>query len=166
MSSVFRIAVDFIDAGILERDLVGELSLPPITTRRRWLEWQVLLLAVTFYCLPFVDLKTSNRLPGNESEVFQSFDQMLMITYSKIEAGRPADMFDGDFYSLVRGIEANPFVVDLDFPEPFTTSGLSADFGHMRLTLKVDPHLQGAAAPLHFEATSLTDVGEPRFLQG
>jgi hypothetical protein len=31
----------------------------------------------------------------------------------------------------------------------------------MRLTVKVDLDLQGAAAPLHFETSSLTDVGEP-----
>jgi 4-amino-4-deoxy-L-arabinose transferase-like glycosyltransferase len=43
-----------------------------------WLEWGVIILAVYLFCAGFLDLSAATRLPGNESEVFQSLDWTLI----------------------------------------------------------------------------------------
>ena len=43
-----------------------------------WLEWGVIILAVSLFCAGFLDLSAATRLPGNESEVFQSLDWTLV----------------------------------------------------------------------------------------
>ncbi len=47
------------------------------------------------------------------------------ITYSRIEAGQILDIFDGNPGSLMRGLEANPFTIDIVFPNTKTLSGFS-----------------------------------------
>jgi hypothetical protein len=65
------------------------LSLPPtrgeleMGTRKRWyhnhwVEWAIILLAVTLYCAGILDLGAATRLPGNETETFQMLDWTLV----------------------------------------------------------------------------------------
>lgn len=48
------------------------------TRRRHWLEWLIILIAVTLFCAGILDLRSPTRLPGNESEVFQMLDWTLV----------------------------------------------------------------------------------------
>ncbi len=61
--------------------------------------------------------------------------QPVELHYSPIDMGEPRLMFDGDHLSLMRGLEANPFILEMVFPSPRSFSGLEADFGVADLTL-------------------------------
>jgi hypothetical protein len=43
-----------------------------------WLEWVVIFVAVTLFCIGILDLNAPTYLPGNESEVFQMLDWTLV----------------------------------------------------------------------------------------
>lgn len=43
-----------------------------------WVEWAIILLAVTLYCAGILDLEAATRLPGNETETFQMLDWTLI----------------------------------------------------------------------------------------
>jgi hypothetical protein len=43
-----------------------------------WLEWVVIFVAVTLFCIGILDLNAPTYLPGNESEVFQMMDWTLI----------------------------------------------------------------------------------------
>lgn len=64
--------------------------------------------------------------------------QLVRILYSQIDMGQPEAIFDGDTYTLMRGLEANPFTIDLEFPTGRTISQVSADFANMDFTLKAE----------------------------
>ncbi len=59
------------------------------------------------------------------------------VLYSQINSGQLSDAFDGDVFSLIRGIEANPFIFDFNFSQSLTIQGISADFGSMDFEIKV-----------------------------
>jgi hypothetical protein len=61
--------------------------------------------------------------------------QQVELHYSQIDMGEPRLMFDGDHLSLMRGLEANPFILEMVFPTPRSFSGVEADFGVADLTL-------------------------------
>ena len=72
-----------------------------------------------------------------EGEV-QIGEETAKILYSQIDMGGPQSIFDGDTYTLMRGLEANPFIIELDFPEPRPIQQISADFANMDFTLTVE----------------------------
>ena len=59
----------------------------------------------------------------------------MELRYSQIDMGEPKNMFDGDTLTLMRGLEANPFILELSFPPRAKFSGVQADFGIADLTL-------------------------------
>jgi hypothetical protein len=61
--------------------------------------------------------------------------QEVELHYSQIDMGEPRLMFDGDHLSLMRGLEANPFILEMVFTTPRSFSGVEADFGVADLTL-------------------------------
>jgi 4-amino-4-deoxy-L-arabinose transferase-like glycosyltransferase len=62
-------------------------------------------------------------------------DKSVKILYSQIDMGQPESIFDGDTYTLMRGLEANPFVIELEFPEPRPISQIVLDLANMDFTL-------------------------------
>lgn len=44
--------------------------------------------------------------------------QLVRVTYSRIDGGELNNIFDNDVKTLMRGLEANPFIVQLEFDEP------------------------------------------------
>jgi hypothetical protein len=61
----------------------------------------------------------------------------VSLRFSQTDMGSPELMFDDDHFSLMRGLEANPFILELAFAQPRPVSGLEADFGLMDVTLTV-----------------------------
>jgi hypothetical protein len=57
--------------------------------------------------------------------------QTVDVIHSRFDAGRLQDVFDGDTFTLARGQEANPMVIELHFPTPRALSGLTLDIGSM-----------------------------------
>jgi hypothetical protein len=88
--------------------------------------------------------------------------QTVELHYSPIDMGLPAYMFDGDLYTLMRGLEANPFILEFHFPQPRSVSGLTADFGLVNLTITAKlypPSDGGEATPVTFNQTFLNSSG-------
>jgi hypothetical protein len=85
--------------------------------------------------------------------------QNLELRYSQIDMGEPALMFDGDLFTLMRGMEANPFILEFYFPQPRTVSGLDADFGSIDITLtaKLYPKVDGE--PITYNQTFMNSSG-------
>jgi len=81
-------------------------------------------------------------------ERIELLDQDVLAKYSPIDAGTLNDLFDGDSNSLIRGLEANPFVFILDFSKPIHIRGLLADFGSMDLNLKVLLYVEDSGEPI------------------
>jgi hypothetical protein len=53
------------------------------------------------------------------------------IRHSQSDMGNVPDLFDGRPDTLLRGLEANPFVVEIGFPAPRVVSGVSVTLGSM-----------------------------------
>src|SRR5579859_2253357 len=51
-------------------------------------------------------------------ETIQLDGQQVTVIHSQFDAGSLKDIFDGDPFTLVRGLEANPLVIELHFPAP------------------------------------------------
>jgi hypothetical protein len=79
--------------------------------------------------------------------------QTVEVLYSQLEAGQLEDLFDGDTFTLVRGREANPFVLEFSYPYPQTLTALAADFGTMDFTLTAKLYAQGATDPEVYSET-------------
>lgn len=61
-------------------------------------------------------------------------EQTVTVTHSRFDAGQLGNLFDGDAFTLVRGLEANPLQLDFRWPAPrrfeavVLTLGSMADF--------------------------------------
>jgi hypothetical protein len=64
--------------------------------------------------------------------------QDVTVRYSLPDSGRVVDLFDGDAHTLLRGLEANPFILELSFPSPRRVAALGLDFATMQFSLKVE----------------------------
>ena len=87
--------------------------------------------------------------------------QTVKVSYSNIGNSDIRNVFDGDRDSLVRGVEANPFVLEFVFPEPRSVTGLAADFGSMDLTLNVMLYAPGSDTPVKLSQTYRNQPPDP-----
>jgi hypothetical protein len=62
-------------------------------------------------------------------ENVQLLGQLVSVTHSPFDGGQLRDLFDGDSFTLARGLEANPLVLEFDFPEPVQIGAIAATFG-------------------------------------
>jgi hypothetical protein len=87
-----------------------------------------------------------------------------LTSHSLFGAGRIQDLFDADTYTLARGYEANPLVVDLNFPTPRAYTGITFTIGTMDAEVTVRLYADGAVEPKVY--TQLyTNAGEDPTLQ-
>lgn len=77
--------------------------------------------------------------------------QAVQLLHSQLDMGAPPNLFDGDAFTLVRGLEANPLVFDLTFSQPRPISSLRATFASMDFALKISLYADAAAAPVVYE---------------
>jgi hypothetical protein len=87
--------------------------------------------------------------------------QQVKVVYSRNDMGQLRDMFDGDFYTLMRGMEANPYTLDFTFPDPRPLTGLSGDFGKMDFTITVELYAPGVGEPVRYELTERDVTTDP-----
>lgn len=66
--------------------------------------------------------------------------EKVELRYSQIDMGVPALMFDNDPFTLIRGLEANPFILELVFDEPRPIHGIIADFGKVGISVTATLH--------------------------
>lgn len=80
-----------------------------------------------------------------QQETIRVSGQPVSVRYSMLDMGSLPEIFDGRFDSLIRGLEANPFILEFSFPTPRTISKLALTLGTMDFELKVEvvPEAQG-----------------------
>ncbi|MCU0486689.1 MAG: glycosyltransferase family 39 protein [Anaerolineales bacterium] len=79
--------------------------------------------------------------------------QPVAVRHSVIDMGSPDLIFDGDHFTLMRGLEANPFVLELTFPEPRRFTQVEADFGLANITLTALLYPEDQDTPLSYTAS-------------
>jgi hypothetical protein len=91
-----------------------------------------------------IELEARNQLV--EALVVVDGEEVI-LRHSQIDMGEPELMFDGDHFSLMRGLEANPFILEMLYPTPRPVKGLEADFGLMDVNLTVKLFAPGGEDP-------------------
>ncbi|MBI3913420.1 MAG: glycosyltransferase family 39 protein [Chloroflexi bacterium] len=87
--------------------------------------------------------------------VTESFDlngAPAEITHNKFDMGSLRQVFDGDAYSVARGVEANPFVLDIALAQPRAVKHLTGIFGRVRFKLFAQVYAPGAPQPVEYTA--------------
>ena len=77
--------------------------------------------------------------------------ESLRIEHSIFDSGDIHHVFDKDPYTLARGMEANPFLLDVTFPTARTLSGLDLTTGSMDIGLAVVLYPQSGSQPVELE---------------
>lgn len=80
--------------------------------------------------------------------------ETVVVRHSVADMGRPPDLFDGNPSSLVRGLEANPLVIELAFPTPRRIGGIDAHFAHMPFTFTAELFAPDAAEAVRYTVTA------------
>jgi hypothetical protein len=87
--------------------------------------------------------------------------QEVQVRYSMLDMGSINLVFDGSPTTVARTLEANPFVIELAFPEIRQVSGVSLVLGssslHISVTVTTAPSMQ----PITYEVNFAGSVGDP-----
>lgn len=89
--------------------------------------------------------------------------QMVHLAYSHIDMGEPKNMFDGDHFTLMRGQEANPFILEITFPQPRSVSGVAVDCGMAEIQLTAQLYADGSSQPVSYQVTRNSESNDPNF---
>lgn len=84
---------------------------------------------------------------------FDLLGQRVNITYSRLDLGTIAHIFDGDNATPMRTLEANPLEIMIDFPEPIELSKMTALVGSPATRLTVVIRLFESGEELTFSET-------------
>lgn len=142
------------------------LGLYPV--QARWLALLVLALGIVVLSRfgpanrvdHTLDSAAIQRLGLVENELTVN-GEAVRIAYSSLDIGQIHDLFDHNTETLVRGREANPFVLNFEFPAPTSISGLSMDFGRMEFVLRVYVYGTGESQPVLYESEYRNQPPEP-----
>jgi hypothetical protein len=69
--------------------------------------------------------------------------QLVLVKYSRLDMGAIENVFDGSNESFVRGLAANPLVVQIEFPQPRRMRGIVAQVGGAASVLDVSAEVVG-----------------------
>lgn len=87
--------------------------------------------------------------------------ESVPIKYSMLDIGVPQHMFDGDPNTLSRTFEANPAIVELNFPHPKTISGLSMIIGSTEVEIKAFLYEEENAQPIEYTGSFRGTLDQP-----
>ncbi len=85
----------------------------------------------------------------------------VIVAHSVFDGGTAQDMFDGDPYTLARGLEANPLVIEMQFAKPRAVSSLDAIFAQMNFKWTILLYADDASLPVEYSAEYSDLPGEP-----
>jgi hypothetical protein len=75
--------------------------------------------------------------------------QRVTVVHSPFGAGAIHHIVDGDAFTLVRGLEANPLVLDFRLPQARALSGVMVTLGSMdNFSLTINLYAPGAETPV------------------
>ncbi len=84
----------------------------------------------------------------------------IVVRHSATDMGRAQDLFDDEPYTLLRGLEANPFILELVFPEPQPLRGIAGDFSAMDLEWRLALTPADGSPPVIYELTQPEEGGD------
>jgi hypothetical protein len=151
--------------------VLGTFNLPKRTVRVSWIglaathrirTWAFGFLVVLLGIFAFTRLTALNHaeqpveagpvLPaGLITDQIDLGDQTIQMSHSALDIGQAKDVFDGDIETLMRGLEANPFIIDLQFSQPQVIKGLMMDFGRMNFAMRVQVYGTDGAEPVSYQ---------------
>jgi hypothetical protein len=96
------------------------------------------------------------------SDVINLDGQMVPVRYSMLDMGEASQMFDGNVDTVARTLEANPAVIELDFPEPRSISEISAIIGSTQAEVKAILYPDPDSKPVEFAEVLQGTIDHPR----
>lgn len=95
----------------------------------------------------FATEREARRRPVEEQVELDG--QLVTVVHSPFGGGDIHHIVDGDSFTLARGLEANPLVLDFHLPQPRTLSGVMVTLGSMdNFTLTINLYAPGTEAPV------------------
>ncbi len=96
------------------------------------------------------------------TDVVTVLGQQVPVEYSRIDMAKITSAFDGDPRSLTRTLQANPFVIKLDFPVPVPISEIITTIGSpaTRITVAIT-RSDGTQAEYQVEVQELSQSIRP-----
>lgn len=93
--------------------------------------------------------------------VIEMDGEEVQVRYSLLDIGEIGHMFDGDQYTLARTLEANPAIVELNFPGQKPVSGVSIIIGSTEAELKALLYQNPDSPPIEHVKTFLGTEEQP-----
>lgn len=94
--------------------------------------------------------REKSRRAQHEKSTISLFDQDVEVTHSPLDIGAISNAFDGNTNTVIRGLEANPLQILLEFSEPVSMSGVRLLVGLPPHILYVEISVEGKHRPLRF----------------
>jgi 4-amino-4-deoxy-L-arabinose transferase-like glycosyltransferase len=89
--------------------------------------------------------------------------QVITVSYSRLDMGKLTDLFDGDPYTVTRTDTANPFQINVTFPEATLVNGMFIRVGGTPTRVTLELVTLGNDAPFYFEQEK-GETADPRDL--
>jgi len=151
--------------------VLGTFNLPKMNVRVSWIglastnrvrTWALGLLIVLLSIFAFRQLTHVNNAdqpfeaerdlpPGLITDEISLGDETIRMTHSTLDIGQSKDVFDNNIDTLIRGLEANPFILDFEFSKPQAIKGLMMDFGRMDFVMRVQVYGTGNTSPISYK---------------
>ncbi len=96
-----------------------------------------------------------------QEETVQIGGQDVRVRYPVLDIGSINLLFDGDPYSMLRTLEANPLVIELDFPAPREINGFSILIGSANTQISALATSTQGTPPAEFTKLFRGSVDEP-----
>ena len=77
--------------------------------------------------------------------------QTIRMIHSPLDIGQAKDVFDNNIATLMRGVNVNPFILDIEFSQPQTIRGLMMDFGRMDFVMRVQVYGTDSSKPVSYQ---------------
>jgi len=90
--------------------------------------------------------------------------QMVTVKHSLLDIGEAVHIFDGDPYTLGRTFEANPAVLQLEFPAQRSIHGVSVIIGSTEAEIKALVQSDPDTEPLVFSGTFQGSIDQPQVI--
>lgn len=87
--------------------------------------------------------------------------QPVDISHSLLDIGQVSDLIDGDTHTLIRGMEANPLVIELHFPSPRAIKTVGIDTASVHFQLNVEATAPSGGNPRVFSQKYNSPTPDP-----
>lgn len=95
-------------------------------------------------------------------EAISVLGQTLSVRYSMLDMGSLPYIFDGRPQTLIRGLEANPFILEFSFPTPRTLSKVALTLAIVDFELKLEVLPEAGGPPRVFRRVMRNPPPDPR----